>query len=428
MIADESLLLFSQTKCELFHISQRMALSYLVGSTGHFGQERGTNKTATYSNQKDSVILLTEIEAILMVELMANTFANRAKEGPGGYSAATFHVKWVLYSIRCLLTHTGNQALFASTMGPRLNALLMKALSEYSVKNNSTVDAEAAEYAAFSLYLQSNYGFNDRFLPAVYGNQDNIKGTGSLAAKVLTSYIHMESITPAGRHAADQLLLRLRYLDFKGSVSDLAHPPMLVVKDFSFDEVLLKKADSILVEKRSHGSRPRDDIFDRPILRSRVPKKGEAGRAPWENRSIRVFPSGKFAFFPVMRVLIECSMKPHYSLLLFSTHAHTALLAVQELSFGSSRVRHMDAIDDIMVANNISNSANGDKTESYNYAWSWQDQADENQKNLMERQRSDGDSLSIYDNASGQQSPASDGPMTIFGLTCGPVCAKDTTK
>lgn len=113
----------------------------------------------------------------------------------------------------------------------------------------------------------------------------------------------------------------------------------------------------------------------------------------------------------------------------FSVNPHTALLAVQELSFASSRVRHMDAIDDIMVANNIANSANGDKTESYNYLWSWQDQAGEIQRNLMERQRSDGDASSIYE--TGQPSPAAaaDGPMTIFGLSCGPVlCARDTTK
>jgi len=377
---------------EFQSLKARMALSYLLGSSGHFGQARGTNTTATFASAEDSVLLLSEPEAAVMVELLANTLANRAKEGPGGYSAATFHVKWVLYSIRCLLTHSLNQQLFATTMGPRLNALLMKALAEHSMKTTSAVDQEAAEYAAFSLYLQSNYGFKDRFLPAVYGNQDNIKGTGSLAAKVLTSYIHMESITPAGRHAADQLLLRLRYLDFKGSVSELAQQPLLMESDFSFDEELRKHAETILVEKRSHGSRPHDDVFDRPILRSRGPKKGHSSRAPWEKRSVRVFPS--------------------------------ALLAVQELSFGSSRVRHMDAIDDIMVANNIANSANGDKTESYNYLWSWQDATVEIQKNIES-----GDSFLCASGGAAKQSRQPEGPMSIFGLTCGSMaCTTDTTK
>jgi hypothetical protein len=166
----------------------------------------------------------------------------------------------------------------------------MKALAEHSIKHSTVVDAEAAEYAAFSLYLQSNYGFVSRFLPAVYGNDDKIKGTGSLAAKVLTSYIHMESITPAGRHAADQLLLRLRYMQFKGSVAELVTGPM-TAGDYSFDDELLKSAENIVVEKRSHGARPSDGIFDRPILRSRAPKNGS--RAPWENRTVRVFPNGE---------------------------------------------------------------------------------------------------------------------------------------
>ncbi len=271
-------------------ISQRMALSFIVGSSGHFGQPRGKNTTATYNHPDDSVILVSDKEASLIVEMLANTLQNRAKEGPGGYSAATFHVKWVLFSIRCLLTHAANQARFLSACGVRLNTLLMRALAEHSIRHSTVLDAEAAEYAAFSLYLQSNYGFMARFLPAVYGNDDKIKGTGSLAVKVLTSYIHMESITPAGRHAADQLLLRMRYMQFKGSVAELATNPM-TEGDYFFDEELLKSAENIIVEKRSHGARPKVGIFDRTILRSRAPKKGS--RAPWENRTVRVFPSGE---------------------------------------------------------------------------------------------------------------------------------------
>jgi hypothetical protein len=377
-------------------LKARMAVAYLVGSEGHFGQPRGKNGLAVYSSPNDSVILLSENEVFLMVELLANTLSQRAKEGPGGYSAATFNVKWVLFAISCLLTHSLNQVRFINSGGSRLNALLIKALALHSIKNTPSIDADAAQYAAFSLYIQSNYGFSTTFLPAIFGNHDNIAGKGSLAAKVLTSYIHMESITPAGRHAADQLLLRLRYLKMSGSLSELASPGGIHATspvEYGFDAELLEAADAIIVEKRTHGARPRDDIFDRPILRSRAPKKGNDG-APWDNRSsVSVYPC--------------------------------ALLAVQHLSFGSTKVRHMDAVDDVLIANNIANSANGEKTESYNYWWSWQDAADEIQKNL-ERQRSM-ESSSIF---SGNRKNSQDagGPMSIFGFQCGTLCAEDTTS
>ena len=113
-------------------------------------------------NHNDSVLLLSEDEAILLLELLADTLHNRGKDGPGGYSAATFNVKWVVFAIRCLLTHSTNQARLIHSTGIRLHALLMKVLAEHSVKQNPAVDAEAAEYAAFSLYIQSTYGFQVR--------------------------------------------------------------------------------------------------------------------------------------------------------------------------------------------------------------------------------------------------------------------------
>jgi hypothetical protein len=185
-----------------------------------------------------------------------------------------------------------NQTRFVNTAGAQINALLLKALAEHSLRKNPGLDAEAAESAAFALYLLSNYGFNVRFLPSIFGDHDNLAGTGSLAAKVLSSYIHQENITPAGHHAADQLLLRLRYLCFKGSVAELSGGPF-DENDFVLDKHLVKATETITVETRAHGARPLDAIFDRPILRARIPNKGLA-RAPWnENRSIRVFPSGK---------------------------------------------------------------------------------------------------------------------------------------
>jgi hypothetical protein len=85
----------------------------------------------------------------------------------------------------------------------------------------------------------------------------------------------------------------------------------------------------------------------------------------------------------------------------------------------------MDAIDDILIANNIANSANGEKTESYNYWWSWQDAADEIQKNL-ERQRSL-ESMSMFSAGNRKDGQEASGPMSIFGFNCLSLCADDTT-
>lgn len=166
------------------------------------------------------------------------------------------------------------------------------------------------------------------------------------------------------------------------------------VSDMSFEDDLLARSETIFVERRTVGAEPRPDIFDRPILRSRAPRRGNKQRAPWDNRaSISVFPS--------------------------------ALHAVQQLSYGSTKVRHVDYIDDIMIANNIANSANGEKTESYNYWWSWQDTAGEIQRNL-ERQRSQ-ETASIFSGYSiplGAKSSELAEPFSIFGFRCLGLCSQ----
>ena len=375
-------------------LKAKIALAYIIGSEGNYGQTRAKAGVVIQINPNDSVILLSDNEVFLMIELLANTLSQRSKDGPGGYSAATFNVKWVLFAVHCFLTQAQNQLRFLNFGGAKLNTLLLKALALHAIKNMPSIDTEAAEFASFSLYLQSNYGFTTNFLPAIYGNKGHVAGNGSLAAKVLTTYVHMENTTPAGRHAAEQLLLRLRYLKMSGSLRDLVHTRVPSTDDYSFGEELTKATDSIIVEKRSHGARPRIDIFDRPVLRSRAPKKGN-NSAPWDSRS---------------------------SVSIYSS----ALLAVQHLSFGSTKVRHMDAIDDIAIANNIASSANGEKTESYNYWWSWQDAAGEIQKNL-ERQRSM-ESSSLFSANIGRTSATVSEPMTIFGFQCGSLCAADTTS
>jgi hypothetical protein len=197
------------------------------------------------------------------------------------------------------------------------------------------------------------------------------------------------NITGPGLHAVQQLILRLEYLIFEGSSEDVAESngSGVVAADLIFSDDLLAAADKIFVERITPGAKPRQEILLRPILRSRPPAKGSR-LVPWDNyAAIDSFPS--------------------------------ALLAVHELSFASSKVRHIDSIDDILIANNLANSANGEKTESYNYMWSWQDTVGEINKNL-ERQKSSDSTFSNTNNDT----------LNIFwGLrVVGNLCACDTTE
>lgn len=75
--------------------------------------------------------------------------------------------------------------------------------------------------------------------------------------------------------------------------------------DYAFDESLLKAVEAIIVQKRKNGARPRNDIFDRPILRSRAPKRGTY-QAPWHSgAAVSTYPSGKHDYvFDTLRPLV----------------------------------------------------------------------------------------------------------------------------
>eukprot|EP00980_Cylindrotheca_fusiformis_P010330 scaffold2299_cov131-Cylindrotheca_fusiformis.AAC.17 len=179
-----------------------------------------------------------------------------------------------------------------------------------------------------------------------------------MSAKVLTAYLETTTITPAGKHAAQQLLQRLKHMIFEGEVKAVVpeEGECLTVSDLVFDDDTMRKLSMIELGKRVHGARPRSDVFDRPILRTRKPKDGNTD-SPWDNQaSVSVFPN--------------------------------ALQAVQQLSFGSLRVRHVGDIDDILIANNVAKSANGERTEAYSFMWSWEDVASEIQLNMKKRQSS----------------------------------------
>jgi hypothetical protein len=213
------------------------------------------------------------------------------------------------------------------------------------------------------------------FLPEWFGHPDEVT-TKSLAAKILTSYALTQTVSSPGKHAAEQLLLRLPHLSFGENVE---HAPMdftnragaaahLVESDYTFSNELLKAVTiaAFRVAKKRPGARPRPDIFDRPILRTRVMRKSSQ-RSPWDNSdSVDYFPS--------------------------------VLEAVHEFSYNSSKVRHLDAIDEFQIANNISNCANGEKTESYNHMWSWEDTATEIQRNLDRVWSSDSSNITANSN------------------------------
>jgi hypothetical protein len=260
------------------HLNQRMALSYLVGSEGHLGQPNSHLWSCVANADRDQILIVLGSEAPMLLELLGNSLHNRGKKGPGGYSSATFHLKQTLLALRCLLTNSVNVKTIYAVCGTKLNALLLKVIAVFSFKDSITVDSEAAEYAIFSLYLMSNFGFNKPFLPNWY-NHD-------LVAKILLFYSTKDSSSALAKHAAEQLLLRLSHLMSDSSSQDdldLGHD-ISNSSDYKLSHEILEETDNIIDVKLEVGVNPLEDIFNRPIVRD--PMLGE-----WPKDV--VFPSGK---------------------------------------------------------------------------------------------------------------------------------------
>lgn len=183
------------------------------------------------------------------------------------------------------------------------------------------------------------------FLPVSFGNE---KSNHSVAARILVEYKHQSDLSAAAKHAVEQLLRRLPHLYFAGTAAEVAvcAGSSTTASDFALDKNLIETAMTIAPPDVVAGSIPDESIFSRPLIRRRTPRRKDIDLATLERKS-------PISFFP------------------------NALQAVQELSYASSKVRHMDSIDDILIANNIVHSANGEKTESYNYIWTWADNAAE---------------------------------------------------
>jgi hypothetical protein len=358
-----------------------MTLSYLFGSEGHFGQG-GSDKL----KYRPDDMIVKGSEATLLVEMLSNVLHGRGKVGPGGYNSTTFNAKKALFAIRCLLTNRTNVKTFFVACGVKLNVLLLKAIAFHSIQRMTSIDVEAAEDACFSLYLLSIYGFMAHFLPPLE--------EGYPFEKILTAYSQREDCSHAGKHAATQLLLRHPYLKCSGNIKD-DEPHHIDESDLIFDSSLLDVIDEMSLSSNLVGEEPLDDIFGRPLTRSKLQHdKNEKKRTPWENPDGEIYVS-----------------------------FNSALDAVKELSYGSKIFSNNGDIDDIKIANDIAKCAIGEKTKAYGFRWEWQDgcgplkEEDVRQKLNDFRSGKMESFRGLLKNVRNRERPNE--PISIFGINCG---------
>jgi hypothetical protein len=332
----------------------------------------------------------------LLVELIANTMNGRGKDGGGtggNYLPGTFDLNSVIFSLRCLLTHYSNQEKISKLLGLELNSLLINALAKYSLESStSPMDSESAGHVVFCLYLLSNHCFQGLpFLPEMYKRQhkhtsatnaSSIKEQDEdhgLAANTLVSYLRLSNIPPEGRHAANQLLLRLEYLNFEKTTdadqskrNSRRRNLQNVVRsaDLKIDYILLAKIQRVRIANRKHGSKPDPSIFHRPVLMCLKP-------CNWDEDYRLLFPSGS-------KNTNQCHKKLEWrNRSTVSTFAN-ALVAVQQLSYGSTKVRHSFSgwIDDVAIANEIAQCAIHETPGGfYNFLWALEDSKFEKDSN-----------------------------------------------
>ena len=143
----------------------------------------------------------------------------------------------------------------------------------------------------------------------------------SLVAKVLCCFKDMD-VSPLAQHAANQLLMRLKYLVFDDESS------IRNSIDYGLDVRFIQTCRNIHTGKIQSGAKPRADILERRV---------------------------------------RCGNIDIYASVL---HA-----VVQNFSFESKQVSHagVDTKDDILLANNIAACADGNVRDLKGLAWSWVD-------------------------------------------------------
>ena len=190
-----------------------------------------------------------------------------------------------------------------------------------------------------------------QFLPAQFGDgsvtEQRIDAKKALL-HVLTMYSDLDNTSPAGNHAALQIMLRATHLRYSGTVLDLIefdNEDPSSKSDFDLDNELIGKvADSTLAKRQMKGVPPSPDIFSRSVVRFQTSAS-----------SICVDPR------------------------IFSN----AMVAVEEISFGSNTTNHSGVIDEIAIANNIVNACDGLNSRAYGYAWRWVDNEADVQTNPL---------------------------------------------
>ena len=245
-----------------------MALSYLLDSLD--------------TDDRHSSNLITDREAGALVGLLSDTLAGRARDGPGGYSAATFGAKGVLYAVRCLLTEPRNRALFASSAhGMKLNALLVRTASCFAAGGGGVcaggiVDAEAAEHAAVSLYWTTMHSLDEAavgfdtatyagpFLPVTSATGASKENAVSAVAGTLSSLAAADGVTAMTGQAAHQIMLRLDYLKYEEEPADFF---VSVPGDLNLDRAE-GGPDGETAGPPKKGAKPTFHIFDRDVTRS----------------------------------------------------------------------------------------------------------------------------------------------------------------
>ena len=243
-----------------------MALAILISSEDLSHQGKSESITPNLVSCTDeSVVMITGSECQILLELVANVLHQRSKEGSGGYSHASFNFKMLMVALRSMLNFSSNVKHMGSSCGVGLNCLLLKALMFHLFHFSDSIDNEAAEHTCFSLYLLSACGINAPFLPSSYS--EDLKGQNVLR-KVMQEYISCGDASPHGTHAANQILSRLNYIRFKGSIKNIAIQYSMKDSDFELDSKLVDFFKYAEYKKIKIGAKPTAIILDEVIVRT----------------------------------------------------------------------------------------------------------------------------------------------------------------
>lgn len=145
----------------------------------------------------------------------------------------------------------------------------------------------------------------------------------SLVAKVLVKLKELVIATPATQHAASQLLLRIKYLI---CIDTDAAATMATAADLGWDGPLVAAVRQVVLpHKVRSGAAPRADLFNRAVVRWRRQRRPGSTTTTTTQKGSQGTWTEETTTYP------------------------SALHAVQELTFGSTKVRLVDPIDEVEI-------------------------------------------------------------------------------